>query len=412
MSTYSHSRLMTFKNCPLQFKFRYIDKIETEVEFETIEAFMGKRVHETLKKLYQDLKMCKKVTLEELLDFFDDQWEKNWTESVQIIKKDYTAKNYRDLGKKCIMNYWKRHYPFNEGKTLWVEEPVLFDIGDGHQILGYIDRLAENGDGIYEIHDYKTSGFLPTQEQKDNDAQLALYQIGLEKKFPDIKKVKLIWHYLVFDKIFFSEKTKQEIEDLKKDIIETIQEIERRKESGEFPYNESGLCDWCEFQEMCPAKKHLVNTQEMEPNQYFNEPGVKLANKYIELRDKKKSFIEEIDKEISKIEEALVQYAKEQNVEVIRGNDKKIRIRLFCTSKFPNKNEEKRKELDELIKKSGKWLEVSDLNTSMLNKIIENPLQFNWDKKLIEKIKEYQTIEEAYRFYISNLDEREKFDGD
>ena len=50
MTLYSHSRLSTFENCPLKFKYTYIDKIETGIE-ESIEAFLGSRVHEALEKL-------------------------------------------------------------------------------------------------------------------------------------------------------------------------------------------------------------------------------------------------------------------------------------------------------------------------------------------------------------------------
>src|SRR3989304_2392562 len=48
-----------------------------------------------------------------------------------------------------------------------------------------------------EIHDYKASGTLPSQDKLDNDRQLALYQIGLKEKFKDVKDVRLIWHYLL-----------------------------------------------------------------------------------------------------------------------------------------------------------------------------------------------------------------------
>ena len=44
---YSHSRISTFENCPLQFKFNYVDKVKTEIE-DTVEAFLVTRVHEVL----------------------------------------------------------------------------------------------------------------------------------------------------------------------------------------------------------------------------------------------------------------------------------------------------------------------------------------------------------------------------
>mgnify|MGYP003311101769 CR=1 FL=1 len=43
---FSYSSLETYKKCPAQFQFRYIDKVIKKEE--GVEAFMGKRVHEAL----------------------------------------------------------------------------------------------------------------------------------------------------------------------------------------------------------------------------------------------------------------------------------------------------------------------------------------------------------------------------
>jgi len=51
MLLYSHSRLSSFEQCPQKFKLKYIDKAEVEVE-ETIERFLGSRVHDALEKRY------------------------------------------------------------------------------------------------------------------------------------------------------------------------------------------------------------------------------------------------------------------------------------------------------------------------------------------------------------------------
>ncbi|MCX6664036.1 MAG: PD-(D/E)XK nuclease family protein [Euryarchaeota archaeon] len=51
MTVYSHSRLSCYQQCPQKFKLQYIDKVGTEAE-DTIEAFLGSRVHDLLEKLY------------------------------------------------------------------------------------------------------------------------------------------------------------------------------------------------------------------------------------------------------------------------------------------------------------------------------------------------------------------------
>ena len=89
MTVYSHSRLSCFEQCPLKYRLSYIDKIEAKLE-ETIEAFLGTIVHETLEALYRDIQNQKQNSLEELIEVYDNKWDKSWQESIQIIKKRYT----------------------------------------------------------------------------------------------------------------------------------------------------------------------------------------------------------------------------------------------------------------------------------------------------------------------------------
>ena len=66
---FSNSRIETFEQCPRKYKFRYVDSIKTDTE--GIEAFVGKRVHETLEKLYRDLKLTKLNTVDELFSLHE-----------------------------------------------------------------------------------------------------------------------------------------------------------------------------------------------------------------------------------------------------------------------------------------------------------------------------------------------------
>jgi hypothetical protein len=49
LTEYSHSRISNFENCKRQFRFRYIDEVKSDRE--SIEAYLGKRVHEILERL-------------------------------------------------------------------------------------------------------------------------------------------------------------------------------------------------------------------------------------------------------------------------------------------------------------------------------------------------------------------------
>ncbi len=401
MPTYSHSQLSTYETCPHQYKLAYIDKIK--IETEGIEAFMGSRVHDALEKLYRDLKVTKLNSLEEILEYYHESWEKNWNEMIQIIRKDYTAEDYRRLGEKCVTDYYNRYYPFDQGKTLGLEENIYFRLDDEKEywIRGFIDRLALCDHSILEIHDYKTSGRLPKQEDVNSDRQLAFYQMGVEGKWKDIQEVRLIWHYLAFDTEIRSSRTPEKLHQLRQETLELIQKIESDRQ---FPPKEGALCDWCDYQAFCPKRKHLITVENLPLNEYLNEEGVTLVNKYVELKERKRLLDEEIDVELAKVEEALYAYAQKEEIEAIYGSDHVAKIKVETKEKYPLKGDPSRRALDDIIKKAGKWMEVSDLNPWMLARVIGRG---SWDSSLVKKVKEFSSVEESKSIVVSKLKERE-----
>jgi putative RecB family exonuclease len=402
MPTYSHSQLSTYENCPHQYKLAYIDKIETETE--GIEAFTGSRVHDVLEKLYRDLKLTKLTSLEDLVLFYHDAWEKNWNGMVQIVRKGYTAEDYRRLGEKCISDYYRRYIPFDRERTLGLEELITFPLDEerGYKIRGYIDRLSLAGDGsILEIHDYKTSSRLPTQNEVDSDRQLAFYQMGVEGKWKEIREIQLIWHYLAFDVEMRSRRTPEQLHQVRQDALGLIQRIEA---DNQFLPQEGPLCNWCDYQGLCPRRRHRVTVENLPPNEYLSEEGVTLVNRYVELKERKRLLTEEIDAELAKIEEALYAYAEREELEAIFGSDHCARIHVEVKEKYPLKGDPRRRALDEIIKRAGKWMEVSDLNPWMMARVINRA---GWDPLLVKRVKEFCNSEEARSIALSRLKERE-----
>jgi putative RecB family exonuclease len=401
MPTYSHSQLSTYETCPHRYKLAYIDKIE--VETEGIEAFMGSRVHETLETLYRDLKVTKLDSLEELLSFYHQSWEKNWNDMIQIVRKDYSAEDYRHLGEKCITDYYKRYSPFDHGKTLGLEEYIYFPLEKekDYWIRGFIDRVTLVDSSILEIHDYKTSNRLPTKADVESDRQLTFYQMGVSEKWQGIQEVRLIWHYLTFDTEIHSSRTPDQLHQLRQATLELIQRIEADRR---FLPKEGPLCDWCDYQGYCPKRKHLIAVGSLPPNEYLNEEGVVLVNQYVEMKERKRILSGEIDAELAKIEEALYAYAQREELETIFGSDHVAKIKIEMKEKYPLKGDPSRRILDEMIKKAGKWMEVSDLNPWMLARVIGRR---GWPPSLMNKVKEFSTVEESQSITISKLKERE-----
>jgi hypothetical protein len=57
-----------------------------------------------------------------------------------------------------------------------------------------------------------------------------------------------------------------------------------------------------------------------------------------------------------------------------------------------------------MIKKAGKWMDVSDLNPWMLARVISRA---GWDPSLVKKVKGFSTVEENRSLTVSKLKERE-----
>ncbi|MCD6591017.1 MAG: PD-(D/E)XK nuclease family protein [Candidatus Aenigmarchaeota archaeon] len=317
-----------------------------------------------------------------------------------IVRKEYTAENYRRMEEKYIFSmYYKRHYSFDEDIVIGLEKRVLINLNpEGTRVLhGYIDRLMKVGDGIYEVHDYKTSMYLPPKEQFEQDRQLALYSIAVKQMFPDAKKVYLVWHYMAFDHEIRLTRSEEELSKLKEEVDRIIQEIELAEKMNAFPPKESALCNWCVYAKYCPLFAHIYKTREMTENEYLKEPGVKLVNRYAELVQKRK----EIDEEIEKIKEALFEYAKKENLEVIVGSDVKARLKIRDSIKFPPMNSEERRQLEDILKKSGKWEDISTLDTYLLSKLIK---EGKLDPDLAKKIQKFQKTEQVKQIFLSKLE--------
>ncbi len=394
MATYSYSKLEAFRNCPEAYKYRYIDGI---IPTPTIEAFLGSRVHEALYKLYKDHGNKKLNSLDEMLTYYGRLWRREWNDQVRIIRKGLTAENYYRIGEECIKTYYEAHVPFNGGKTLGLERKVRFGLGeDGHHIQGVIDRIVEKEDSVYEIHDYKTSGFLPAQDQVDKDKQLALYQIALSQMWPDVKSVTLVWHYLRHGKELRSTRSDKDLEELKS---ETISLIERIESTRAFLPTESDLCEWCDYGILCSAQKHTLKVAELP--RITDDEGVRLANRYLHLRQERKALEEEMET----IKMQIISLAKQEGLTAVRGSDQVLKVWIKQRLRFPSttgQDSESRVILESIIKKSGRWDEVSTLDIKTLDSIL---LNHRWEAELEEKLLRFATPSEESRITVSRLRE-------
>lgn len=254
MPLFSHSQLSMYQECPLKYKLRYRDRIKRDTV--GVEAFLGTVVHQVLKKCYDNARRSKANTLDQLLTCYRELWQEQWHDAIVISKQELTQDHYVALGSRLIETYYQRYAPFDTDITIATEMRLTFSLDDcnKYQMTGFIDRLSRTSDDLYQIHDYKTSAYLPGQEEADHDRQLGMYHLGVKRKWPDIKNIQLIWHYLAFDRELVSVRSDEAIAQLAGDAIKLITEIQS---TIDFPPQESNLCRWCQYLDLCPMRKHF-----------------------------------------------------------------------------------------------------------------------------------------------------------
>ncbi len=400
---YSASKINSFNTCKLKYKYQYIDRIDSDVE--TIERFLGSVVHEVLEHFYNLVKGGKVESIDWILDKYREIWSKKYNNDIKIVKKQFTAIDYFKKGGKSIRDYYEKYDPFDQTKIIGTESFERFKVESGkdkYDFCGILDRLDWNDkDKIYEIHDYKASNSLLTQEKADKDWQLGLYYIALIKKWPDANNAKLIWHYLFFNKEVVSSREKGDIKELQKDIILKVKEIESCKE---FPPQKSALCNWCDYQNICPLWTHPKKMEEFDVKKYKKDPGVKLVKNYKELEEKKnglKEKILKIEEDQLKLEETVFKFAEENKLSVIDGLGAQLKLDIKSEMKPPTRSEDVKKweNLRKFLKKEKKYEEVSTVSNSMLKYNMRD-----WPKGLIDKVLKYFIKKETRNVKLINKD--------
>ncbi|MFQ5766665.1 MAG: RecB family exonuclease [Acidobacteriota bacterium] len=254
--TYSHSRLATFETCRRQYRYRYIDKLPRQGI--GVEAHTGSAVHKALEGLYRSCQKGRIPSQEEVLGLYQQAWEAVPPRQLKIVKPNFVARDYQDLGRYCVQSYYRQFHPFNQSEVLALEARVelFLDAGRQHRLIGYIDRVDRCRDGILEIHDYKTSASLPRTRDLDADRQLTIYEMGLRQRYPEARGFRHVWHYLTFGQTHVRTRDGVHCRRVTEACEAIIQQI---KKENRYPASTGILCHWCDFSTECPEGRDYLS---------------------------------------------------------------------------------------------------------------------------------------------------------
>ena len=88
---FSFSQISSYEMCPLQYKLVYIDGIKRK--YESIESFMGKRVHGVLEWLYKPENKEKLINFDKICEVYDKGWVDKWNPNIFVVNVKYNRKD-------------------------------------------------------------------------------------------------------------------------------------------------------------------------------------------------------------------------------------------------------------------------------------------------------------------------------
>lgn len=174
----THSMLKTFRRCPKQAEYKYIERLKPKVLGKPLRR--GTWLHALLEAFYkgEDWKAVHKEYCRQFKMLFDEERD---------ALGDLPNEVYR------LFKAYLWHYKRDDWKVLDVEFTLEAEFPDGTLYRGKSDMLIENQFGIW-IVDHKSHRTLPDMNYRINDAQSALYIWAAQKN--GIPVMGHIWNYL------------------------------------------------------------------------------------------------------------------------------------------------------------------------------------------------------------------------
>ena len=123
---------------------------------------------------------------------------------------------------------------------------------DGIVIRGILDRMEETADGRLVITDYKTGKAPPEQYALPAFFALKIYALLIRRRSgrtPDA--IKLI--YLNGPTVYEIPVVDTQLDAMDRQLRALWAAINKAIDDDRFPPRVSKLCDWCSFQDICPA---------------------------------------------------------------------------------------------------------------------------------------------------------------
>ena len=288
---------------------------------------------------------------------------------------------------------WKYFREFNEAVgnelTPYRTEWMVWD--KELRLAGSVDMLFENPDGTLQIYDWKRSkkvvkenkwasaivdciSHLPDANFWKYSLQLNTYKWILEKNYgKKISNMFLVW---LHPNNPGNSYLRYEVDSLPKEMEDLVKLRMRHTNSGE-------------------VSNPFVDTSTMTANQ-----ASETVDKLVELKNKKKEYVSDMDAMLETLENKLISYSKESGHNSVNGKDYKVTFSEDSNFKMPEKKDLRRYELESTLKELNLWAKIQELSAHKLKSMLRSG-ELSTEQKL--SILEYMDEQTKVKLSLKKL---------
>ncbi|MGK2884200.1 MAG: RecB family exonuclease [Rhodococcus sp. (in: high G+C Gram-positive bacteria)] len=243
----SPSRANDFKQCPLLYRFRAIDRIP---ERSTTAQVKGTVVHAALEALYAI--PSSKRDCDSAVELIEPAWDKVIAESPQLAEL-ISGKELATLleqARSLVTGYYEMEDPTRFDPEC-CEQRVEIELADGTPLRGFIDRIDVASNGMLRVVDYKTG-----KSPREFTEAKALFQMKfyalVVMRMRGVVPAQLKLMYLADKQSLTYKPDEGELVRFERMLSAIWRAILAAGESGDFRPKRGKLCNWCDHQALCP----------------------------------------------------------------------------------------------------------------------------------------------------------------
>ncbi|WP_297084423.1 PD-(D/E)XK nuclease family protein [uncultured Demequina sp.] len=244
----SPSRAGDFRQCPLMFRLRVIDRVP---EPPSIAPNLGTLVHQVLEDIYD--RPARERTVETSHAMVVPAWEAMTAKDPELEELFETPRDLEQFiadARERLSTYFTMENP-QRLEPAGREEFVEYRLDDGPNLRGVIDRVDVAPDGSIRIVDYKTGRTPHPRYGQQAKFQMRFYALLVER-LRGRRPTLLQLLYLRDGGTVVLHPTDEDLAMVEHEIRELWDAIVAAARAGDFRTQKSRLCDWCSFQALCP----------------------------------------------------------------------------------------------------------------------------------------------------------------